>query len=54
MDSRKRAKSKSHSTVTVSLPGTQNARREGVRRCDSSGLNNATSMKQEPNNDQGL
>jgi len=55
-DSRTRAKSKSHSTVTVSLPGTLTARGEDVRRYRKSSEINMTptSVKQEPNIDQAL
>ena len=35
--------------VAVNLPETQNACGEEVRHCESSEINNAASMKQEPN-----
>ena len=56
MDSRTRAKSKDLSTVTVSLPGALNARGEDVRLLVKSlrFYEKQTSMKQEPNNIQGL
>ena len=53
-DTLTRAKSKVRSTVTVSWPGTLNARGEDVRHCDSFGMMVQTSVKQESNNYLGL